>query len=81
MRVILPGSYDPVTLGHLEVIKRAAATYDEVYAVVFINPEKKYLFSLEDRVKMLILATDELDNVIVSFSNGLVTALNHIKTV
>ena len=72
MRVILPGSYDPVTLGHLEVIKRAAATYDEVYAVVFINPEKKYFFSLEDRVKMLILATDELDNVIVSFSNGLV---------
>ena len=72
MRVILPGSYDPVTLGHLEVIKRASALYDEVYAVVFINPDKKYFFSLADRVKMLILATDELDNVIVSSSDGLV---------
>ncbi len=72
MSVILPGSYDPVTLGHLEIIKRAAKEYDEVYAVIFTNPEKTYTFSLEDRVKMLILATDELDNVLVSFSHGLV---------
>ena len=72
MRVILPGSYDPVTLGHLEIIKRAATIYDEVYAVVFINPDKNYTFSLDERVKMLILATDELDNVIVSYSDGMV---------
>lgn len=72
MSVILPGSYDPVTLGHLEVIKRAAEQYDEVYAVIFTNPNKKYRFSLEDRVRMLMLATDELDNVLVSYSNGLV---------
>ena len=72
MSVILPGSYDPVTLGHLDVIKRAAREYDEVYAVIFTNPEKTYTFSLEDRVKMLILATDELDNVLVSYSSGLV---------
>ena len=72
MKVILPGSYDPVTLGHLELIKRAAELYDEVYAVVFINPEKTYTFSLDDRVKMLMLATDELDNVLVSYSTGLV---------
>jgi pantetheine-phosphate adenylyltransferase len=72
MRVILPGSYDPVTLGHLDLIRRAAALYDEVYAVVFQNPEKTYTFSLEDRVRMLILATDELDNVLVSYSTGLV---------
>ena len=72
MSVILPGSYDPVTLGHLELIKRAAKEYDEVYAVIFTNPDKNYTFTLEDRVKMLILATDELDNVLVSYSNGLV---------
>ena len=72
MSVILPGSYDPVTLGHLELIKRAAKEYDEVYAVVFINPEKEYTFSLEDRVKMLMLATDDFDNVLVSYSTGLV---------
>ena len=70
--VILPGSYDPVTLGHLDIIRRAAEKYEEVYAVVFVNPEKKYTFTLDERVKMLMLATDELDNVLVSYSNGLV---------
>lgn len=72
MSVILPGSYDPPTLGHLEIIKRAASLYDEVYVVVFINPEKKYTFSLEERVSMLMLATDELENVMVSYSDGYV---------
>ena len=72
MSVILPGSYDPVTVGHLDIIKRAAEQYDEVYAVIFVNPEKTYTFSLEDRVRMLMLATDELDNVLVSYSNGMV---------
>ncbi len=72
MKVILPGSYDPVTLGHLEIIKRAASLYSEVYAVVFINVEKKYTFSIEDRLEMLRLATDEIPNVKVDFSDGLV---------
>ena len=56
--VILPGSYDPVTLGHLDIIRRAAEEYEEVYAVIFTNPAKEYTFSLED--------------VIVSYSNGIV---------
>ncbi len=70
--VILPGSYDPVTLGHLDLIKRASEEYEEVYAVIFVNPDKNYTFSLDERVRMLMLATDELDNVLVSYSNGLV---------
>ena len=72
MSVILPGSYDPVTKGHLDIIRRAAEKYDEVYVVVFTNPNKQYMFSVEDRVRMLMLATDDLDNVLVSYSNGLV---------
>ena len=72
MSVILPGSYDPVTKGHLEIIRRAAEKYDEVYVVAFTNPNKTYTFSVEDRVRMLMLATDELDNVLVSYSAGLV---------
>ena len=72
MSVILPGSYDPPTLGHLEIIKKAAKLYDEVYVVVFINPDKKYTFSVSERVSMLMLATDELENVIVSYSDGYV---------
>lgn len=72
MSVILPGSYDPVTKGHLDIIRRAAEQYDEVYVVVFTNPKKEYMFSVEDRVRMLMIATDDLDNVMVSYSNGLV---------
>ena len=72
MKVILPGSYDPVTLGHLEIIKRAAEEFDEVFVVAFINPKKNYKFTLEDRVAMLMLATEELDNILVSYSDGLV---------
>ena len=43
MSVIMPGSYDPVTNGHLDVIRRAAEKYDEVYVVVFTNPSKTLL--------------------------------------
>lgn len=70
--VILPGSYDPVTVGHLNMIKRAAEKYERVYAVIFVNPEKKYLFDHADRVRMLMLACEELENVLVSESAGLV---------
>ena len=70
--VILPGSYDPVTLGHLEVIRRAAEEYERVYVVIFINPNKKYQFSLGDRMRMLMIACEDFDNVLVSESAGLV---------
>ena len=70
--VILPGSYDPVTLGHIDIIRRAAEKYESVYVVVFVNPNKEYTFSLDDRVKMLLLATDDIDNVMVSYSLGYV---------
>ena len=70
--VILPGSYDPVTLGHLEVIRRAAEEYEKVYVVIFVNPNKKYHFSLDDRMRMLMIACEDFDNVLVSESAGLV---------
>ena len=70
MSVILPGSYDPITKGHLDIIERVAEREGEVYVVAFINPEKKYLFPLEDRVAMMMLALDHLDNCIVSYSTG-----------
>ena len=72
MSVIMPGSYDPVTLGHVEMIRRIAEREDEVYVVIFNNPNKEYMFSLDDRVAMLMLATDDFDNVFVSYSLGYV---------
>ncbi|MBR2343682.1 MAG: pantetheine-phosphate adenylyltransferase [Clostridia bacterium] len=70
MSVIMPGSYDPVTLGHLDMIRRVAERGDEVYAVIFTNPNKEYTFSLEDRVRMLLIATEDIPNVTVSYSLG-----------
>ncbi len=70
--VLIPGSYDPVTVGHLDLIRRAAAEYREVYAVVFVNPKKHCLFSLSERMRMLTLAAEDLENVLVSESDGLV---------
>lgn len=70
MSVIMPGSYDPVTLGHADMIRRVAEREEEVYVVIFTNPNKDYMFSLEDRVAMLMLATEDLDNVFVSYSLG-----------
>lgn len=70
--VILPGSYDPITIGHLDIIRQAAEKYEQVYVVAFINPAKKYMHTVDERVKMMILATDDIENCICSFSNGLV---------
>lgn len=72
MRALLPGSYDPCTIGHLAVIEAAAARFDEVTVAVFINPEKHGLFSYRDRVTFLQLATAHLPNVNVTFSDGMV---------
>ena len=72
MKALVPGSYDPVTLGHIDIIRRAAEQYSEVYAVIFVNPEKSYTFSKEERLRMLTLATEDIPNVTVDFSDGFV---------
>ena len=68
--VLLPGSYDPMTVGHLDVIRRASEKYERVFAALLINPEKKYLFSKENRIKIAEMTCAELDNVKVVFSEG-----------
>ena len=70
--VILPGSYDPPTKGHLELLRIAAEEYEEVYLVAFVNPSKEYTFTVSERVAMLMLLAEKYDNVMVSFSSGLV---------
>ena len=72
MRALLPGSYDPVTVGHLAVIEEAARRFDEVTVAVFINPDKHGLFTHADRTLLLSLATAHLKNVKVDFSDGMV---------
>ena len=63
LRAIYPGSFDPVTLGHLDVIKRSCKIVDELIIGVLNNSAKTPLFSVEERVKMLEEATKGLKNV------------------
>ena len=68
---IYPGSFDPVTFGHLDVIRRAASMFDELTVSVLNNTQKTPLFSVEERVKILEEATKELPNVKVDSFSGL----------
>ncbi|MBQ8340653.1 MAG: pantetheine-phosphate adenylyltransferase [Clostridia bacterium] len=74
-RAILPGSYDPITLGHLDIVKRAAAHYDEVVVAVMNNDAKTYMFPMAERTRMVTLATAELPRVRVVSSEGLLIDL------
>ena len=72
-RAIYPGSFDPVTLGHLDIIKRAAAIFDELIVCVSVNSAKTGgLFSPEERVGLIRQVTEELPNVKVDCSQELV---------
>ena len=73
MRAIYPGSFDPVTNGHLDIIRRAAAISDELIVGVLNNKAKTPLFSVEERVKMLCEVTGDMKNVkIVPFEGLLI---------
>lgn len=70
-RAIYPGSFDPVTYGHMDIIKRAAIMFDEVVVAVLDNKAKTSLFSVEERVKMLQKVTEDVPNVRVDSFYGL----------
>ena len=63
LRAIYPGSFDPVTYGHLDVIRRSARLVDELIIGVLNNKAKSPLFSVEERVKMLKEVTEDIPNV------------------
>lgn len=68
-----PGSFDPVTNGHLDVIERACRLFDEVVVAVVENPSKKPMFTFEERMEMLREVTSHLEGVKVSSFQGLTT--------
>lgn len=69
---VYPGSFDPISNGHLDIIERSAKVFDTVYVLVSVNPNKKYIFSVEERVFMLKTATKHIANVVVEASPNLV---------
>ncbi|MDD5449185.1 MAG: pantetheine-phosphate adenylyltransferase [Candidatus Omnitrophica bacterium] len=77
LRAVYPGSFDPVTYGHLDIIKRASLLFDEVIVAVAHNVDKSTLFSVEERVAMLKKAAARIKNVSVTDFDGL--AVNYVK--
>ena len=74
-RAVCPGSFDPVTHGHLDVIGRAARLFDEVVVAVGVNPSKSRLFSPDERLDMLRRGCADWDNVRVAGFTGLLDRL------
>lgn len=68
---IYPGSFDPITNGHLDIIRRASKIFDKVIVLLAINPDKTCRFSKENRLNMLVEVVREFKNVEVDFHNGL----------
>ncbi len=73
-RALLPGSFDPVTVGHEDLIARAAALFDEVIVCAFVNTQKTYMFSEDERLEFLISVAETYDNVAADLSHSLVTS-------
>ena len=71
-KAVYPGSFDPITYGHIDIIKRASRLYDAVYIAVANSTDKKLLFTVRERVDMVKKATKGLKNIIVEDFNGLV---------
>ncbi|MBR4496369.1 MAG: pantetheine-phosphate adenylyltransferase [Acholeplasmatales bacterium] len=76
-KCVYPGSFDPISNGHLDIIKRAAKLFDEVHVVVSYNMFKKSAFSKDERIELIKLSTANLSNVIVTSYDGLV--VNYCK--
>ncbi|GAA2077184.1 pantetheine-phosphate adenylyltransferase [Aeromicrobium tamlense] len=70
-RVVCPGSFDPVTNGHLDIIERASFLFDEVVVVVLVNESKAGLFPIERRIELIAEATAEMENVTLDSYAGL----------
>ena len=79
IKAIYPGSFDPVTLGHLDIIERSARMFDQVIVGVLNNTAKKPLFSIDERVIMLQNVVSHLENVTVEAFGGLLVDFARIK--
>lgn len=76
---IVPGSFDPITYGHIDIITRSAQLFDEVIVAILVNPDKKYLFTLEEREEMINESIKDFNNVKVDSFSGLL--VNYAKKV
>lgn len=70
-RAVCPGSFDPITFGHLDIIERASDQFDEVIVAVFVNRKKSGLFTIQERMEMIQVNIEKFKNVRVDTGDGL----------
>ncbi len=76
---IYPGSFDPVTNGHMDIIERGLNIFDKIIVAILINPNKKYLFSLEERLEMLEKSLEQFSNIEIDSFSGLLVNYAEIR--
>ena len=76
---VCPGSFDPITFGHLDIIKRASTLFDKVIVLISVNSAKKPSFSLYERMMMIERNTGQFDNVVIDILDGLLA--DYVKDV
>lgn len=82
IKAMFPGSFDPPTNGHMNLIKRAALIFEELYVVIAVNNQKKTLFSSQERYEMMSLLLKDYSNVTVKLWDNLIVKFaeqNHVK--
>ncbi|MGM9934448.1 pantetheine-phosphate adenylyltransferase [uncultured Clostridium sp.] len=72
---VYPGSFDPITNGHIDIIKRGSKIFDKIIVGVLVNVDKKHLFEIDERVKLIKRVTNDIENVEVISFNGLLVDL------
>ena len=80
-KAIFPGSFDPITLGHVDIINRALPLFDEIIIAIGVNTEKKYMFSLEERVRFIRENYKNESKISVTTYSGLTTEFCKSKNV
>lgn len=70
-KAVYPGSFDPITVGHMEILQRAVEVFDEVTLLLAVNPKKKSVFTVEERLEMMREATKDIKGVKIDFYPGL----------
>ncbi len=81
MKAMFPGSFDPPTNGHMNLIKRAAQIFDELYVVIAVNDQKKCLFTSQERYEMMSLLLKDYSNVSVSLWDNLVVRFAEVHEI
>jgi len=71
-KIIYPGTFDPITNGHLDIVERAAGLFDHVILAIAKHPKKKSLFTVEERIDLIQASIEHLDNVSVSSTDALI---------